>query len=136
METRRGGVEDDANTYAAFLYCCKRNDKIACACLGSLKKRGVVLKNARDKGGNNLLHAAVSRGCSLATGLLCKWGLGTGLLNNNAKSAMALAEDYRVYGAGYRKAYEVMLKGSAEGFDDKVIKGIGISIFLHRFNAL
>jgi hypothetical protein len=109
------GTMELEDAYAAFLYCCKRNDKTACACLVSLKRRGVDLQNARDPHGNNLLHAAVSRGCCQSAGLLVGYGLTTGTLNNNAKSAMQLADDYRVYGAGYRKTFELLKEAPTAG---------------------
>lgn len=101
------------NAYAAFLFCCKRNDKTACACLASLSGRDVQLRSARDKSGNTLLHAAVSRGCCQAAEMLIRAGLSAGVLNNNAKSAMALAEDFRVYGSGYRKTFEFLQRQPA-----------------------
>ena len=117
-----GSTEINEDCYAAFLYCCKRNDKTACACLKSLKKRGIHLQSCKDRAGNNMLHAAVSRGACMAARLLVGYGLGTGALNNNAKSAMALAEDYRVYGAGYRKTFELLQQApEANSEEQKVI---------------
>lgn len=101
------------DAYTNFLYCCRRSDKTACACLASLAERGVNLRTARDKSGNTLLHAAVSRGCRQGAEMLVNAGLSAGVLNNNAKSAMALAEDFRVYGAGYRKTFEFLQKAPA-----------------------
>jgi len=122
VSTRRGAPQEpDEDAYATFLYCCKRNDKTASACLKALKKRGVNLHKARDRGGNNMLHAAVSRGACMAAKLLVGWGLGTGALNNNAKSAMALAEDYRVYGAGYRKTFELLQQAPEASSEDQKV---------------
>ena len=96
--------------FTSFLMESRKGDAAATAYLKKLLKRGVQLTTVHDTRNNSLLHQAAARGCAQAAQLLLQHGLDVTAMNNQAKTPLAIAEDFRKYGAHYKAVYAVLVQ--------------------------